>query len=161
MSRFFSVTLALAVSVLLGLGASAGADSPGIDRLENPPVERMGALLGPGNRTETKGTSSVDAVQLVRADFFDSSMARHDETVRRQMAALVKKHKSSSDIGYPATAKVTDIYGFQIIDKNGDVYSVNIRYQVVASVDTATFEDVFIVELGSDGAIKVLDLVQQ
>ena len=158
MIKSCGATLAVAVSILLGLHAVAGADEPRTVRQHILPfIDGIGGHNGAANRVGAASMRYVGAVQLAKADLFESSMTRQESAVRRQLGLFVKKHKTS-DIGYPATAKVTNIQDYQVIKKDGDIYEVNIRYQVVASVDTATFEDVFTIHLGPDGSIDVLEM---
>lgn len=147
MNKLCKATLALAAPIFLGLTAVAGADEP-----PSAGQQFLAPMVGQEGATHRAG-----AIQLAKAEFLESSMNSQDSAVRRQLGAFVKKYKSS-DIGYPATAKVTDIHDYQVINKKGDIYEVNIRYQVVASVDTATFEDVFIIELAPDGSIDILEM---
>lgn len=161
MIKYCNATLALAVSILLGLNAVAGANETGTDRkLILPNNDGMGGREGAAKWAEVERNWPIGSIQVARADFFDSSMEKQDRDVRRQLATFVKKHKNSSDIGYPATAKVTNIHDYQIIERDGNAYRVSIRYDVVASVDSATFEDVFVIELGADGSVEVLEMVR-
>ncbi len=100
----------------------------------------------------------VAANAVAGTDRFALSINAQSDDVNRQLTSLVKKHKSSSEIGYPATAKVTQIQGYDIIAKTESHYEVSIRYQVVASVDSATFEDIFIVKLETDGRLQIVEM---
>ena len=154
-----SAVIVLAVSIFVGSNAVAGTNEPSVVPKQYMPVN--GDLIGdlkPTDWTQGESARLALAVQMAKADFFERSMKAQDEDVRRQLANFVKKHKSSSEIGYPATAKVTNIQDYDVIEKNENNYEVSIRYRVVASVDSATFEDVFIVELGDDGRLKVIEM---
>lgn len=100
----------------------------------------------------------VAANAVAGTDRFALPFNAQIDDVSRQLTSLVKKHKSSSEIGYPATAKVTQIQDYDIIAKTESHYEVSIRYQVVASVDSATFEDIFIVKLEADGRLQIVEM---
>ena len=127
------LTLPLAMAVFLGSNADALS----------------------GTRIDTQNAA---AAQMVRADFFESSMAKYDDDIRLQMTRIFRKAKTSSDIGYPMTANITNISSYDIIQKNNNIYEVHVKYLVVAAVDTAIFEDVFVMELANSGHLRILEL---
>ena len=119
-------------------------------------------LISMGAKAQaSESTQLVPAVQEVKSSDGDieTAIAAEEDTVRRQMTRLVRKNKTSSDIGYPATSKVSSIQSYRVVEQSGSVYEIKVSYLVVASVDTAKFEDVFVMELNDDGSIEVLELL--
>ena len=154
-----SVAIALAVSFFLGSNAVAGPDQPLIDAQQDLFAgDDLGVDLTPTLRIQGETARSPVAMQVAKADNLGRLMKAQDADLRRQLTSFVRKHKSASEIGYPATAKVASILSYEVVDRGEDTYRISIRYMVTAAVDTATFEDIFVVQLGPGDDLNVIDL---
>jgi hypothetical protein len=154
-----STAIVLAASIFVAANAFADTNDRPISPQKHWSVE--GDLRGGLTSTDwvqDGNARSASPVQMAKADRFDLSMKAQSDDVSRQLTSFVKKHKSSSEIGYPATAKVTHIQDYEVLAENASVYEVSIRYQVVASVDSATFEDIFIVKIDADGQLQIVEM---